>query len=72
MIYLFNSAYRALYTRNVLNTLFIPKGGTNEYRYRVRGATTHIAADSYGDFINATSGEAITIVFIDRFGNGGV
>ena len=71
MIYLFNSAYRALYTRNVLNTLFIPKGGTNEYRYRVRGQTTHIAADSYGDFINAASGDSVVITFIDRFGHNG-
>lgn len=71
MIYLFNSAYRSLYTRNVLNTLFIPKGGTNEYRYRARGAITHIAADSYGDFIKAASSEPVAIIFIDRFGNTG-
>lgn len=71
MIYLFNSAYRALYTRNVLNTLFIPKGGTNEYRYRVRGEITHIAADSYGDFINTASNEPVAVTFIDRFGDTG-
>jgi len=71
MIYLFNSAYRALYTRNVLNTLFIPSGGTNEYRYRARGATTHIAADSYDYFINAASNEPVAITFIDRFGDTG-
>jgi hypothetical protein len=71
MIYLFNSAYRALYTRNVLNTLFIPKGGTNEYRYRAKGAINHIAADSYGDFVNAASNEPIAITFIDRFGDAG-
>jgi hypothetical protein len=71
MIYLFNSAYRALYTRNVLNTLFIPKGGTNEYRYRARGAITHIAADSYSDFVNAASNEPVAVTFIDRFGDTG-
>ncbi len=36
MIYLFNSAFRALYRANVLNTLFLPEGYTNEYRYRVQ------------------------------------
>ena len=71
MVYLFNSAYRALYTRNVLNTLFIPKGGTNEYRYRARGSITHIAADSYDNFMNADSKEPVAITFIDRFGETG-
>jgi len=71
MIYLFNSAYRALYTRNVLNTLFIPKGGTNEYRYRTRAAGANIAPDSHGDFINEASGEEVVITFIDRFGKTG-
>ncbi len=38
VLYLFNSAYRPLLTTNVFNTLFIPMGGTNEYRYRFRPA----------------------------------
>jgi len=71
MIYLFNSAYRALYTRNVLNTLFIPKDGTNEYRYRTRGVGANIAPDSYEAFMNSDSGEEVVITFIDRFGDNG-
>ena len=34
MLYLFNSAFRSLYLTNVMNTLFLPAGYTNEYRYR--------------------------------------
>jgi hypothetical protein len=29
MLYLFNSAFRTLYRKNVLNTLFLPAGLTN-------------------------------------------
>jgi len=68
MIYLFNSAYRALYTRNVLNTLFIPQGGTNEYRYTVQ---LSIAPDSYETLKNSPSGTPVVIVFIDRFAKTG-
>lgn len=69
MIYLFNSAYRTLYTRNVLNTLFLPAGSTNEYRYRVRGGETiHIAPAKYDELKGSSTNEEISIIFIDRFG----
>jgi len=71
MIYLFNSAYRPLYTRNILNTIFIPPGGINEYRYSVRGNDIHIAPGSCSEFKNAPAGIPIVIIFIDRFGRSG-
>lgn len=71
MIYLFNSAYRALYTVNVLNTLFLPNGNTNEYRYRVTGTPRYIAPEAYETLKNSRRSEKAVIVFIDRFGTGG-
>jgi hypothetical protein len=71
MIYLFNSAYRALYRTNVLNTLFLPEGYTNEYRYKVQGTPTHIAPESYSSLKNAKQGESSVIIYIDRFGTSG-
>lgn len=67
MIYLFNSSYRPLYTTNILNTLFLPFGSTNEYRYSIRGEKIHISPDKYPEFINKTAGDEVVIVFIDRF-----
>jgi hypothetical protein len=72
MIYLFNSAYRRLYIRNVLNTLFLPPGSTNEYRYRVQGdGAIHIAPDSYNELRNTQVDHPIVIIFIDRFSTSG-
>jgi hypothetical protein len=71
MIYLFNSGYRALYRTNVLNTLFLPNGCTNEYRYRASGTPRYVAPDAYQSLKQAPRGEKAVIVFIDRFGNGG-
>ncbi len=71
MIYLFNSANRPLYARNVLNTLFLPYGGTNKYRYRFSGDNVHISQDSYSIFTNESEGSPVVIVFIDRFGSDG-
>lgn len=72
MIYLFNSAYRSLYTTNVLNTLFLPVGCTNEYRYRHSGTgSIHINPDSFNNFLNTESGIPVCIIFIDRFSKDG-
>ncbi len=72
MIYLFNSGYRSLYIRNVLNTLFLPSGSLNEYRYRHKGTTSINISSSLHDKIRKIDkGELVTIIFIDRFGNNG-
>ena len=72
MIYLFNSGYRLGYQINVLNTIFLPKGATNEYRYRYTGdGAIHIAPDSYNELLGTQVGTEIVVIFIDRFASGG-
>jgi hypothetical protein len=76
MLYLFNSAYRVLYLRNVMNTLFIPVGGTNQYRYRFRGSSgdsdyININKLSYDELVTYARGSTVCIIFVDRFSPGG-
>jgi hypothetical protein len=71
MLYLFNSAIRPLYTRNVLNTLFLPVGCTNEYRYRYTGQPCHVPPALFATLPQLKKGLECAIVFIDRFNNGG-
>jgi hypothetical protein len=60
VLYLFNSAYRALYLRNVLNTLYLPSGSTNDYRYGPNNTDASLT-----DGLKA--GDSVQIVFADRF-----
>ncbi len=65
MLYLFNSGYRPGYTTNVLNTLFLPSGLTNKYRYRIDiNVDTSIANE-------IKTGDETLITFIDRFAESG-
>ncbi|MBN2463190.1 MAG: hypothetical protein JXB43_06275 [Dehalococcoidia bacterium] len=64
MIYLFNSAYRPLYQENLLATLFLPHGYTNEYRYHERNVPQNIIQE-----IEKINGKKeVVIIYIDRFG----
>jgi hypothetical protein len=71
MIYVFNSAYYAKYTTNVLNTLFFPKGMVNEYRYTFEGDTANV----HGSFLDTADchkkGEKVAVIFVDRYAKGG-
>lgn len=71
MIYLFNSAYRSLYSRNILDTIFLPEGCTNEYRYKVQGDVIHISPEIYSQLKNMKKDEPVAIIFIDRYHEGG-
>lgn len=71
MLYLFNSAFRPLYVRNVLNTLYLPVGCTNEYRYRHVGEPRYIAPSLYSALPDLKVGTECVVIFIDRFANGG-
>ena len=65
MLYLFNSAYRPQYCTNILNTLSVPHGCINKYRYMVNQNVER----SIGDKIY--NGIETIIVFIDRFHENG-
>lgn len=67
MIYIFNSAYRDRYRVNVLNTLFLPSGATNKYRYRYTGDYAYVAPAKVAAFKTMQGGE-VAVIFIDRFG----
>jgi len=71
MLYFFNSAYRPLYTRNVLNTLFLPRGCTNEYRYKHTGDPRYIPASLFAGLQALPAQSDCVIIFIDRFGPNG-
>ena len=60
MLYLFNTAYRALYLRNVLNTLFLPAGSTNDYRFGPQNIDETLLA-------SLKAGDPAQILFADRF-----
>jgi hypothetical protein len=44
MIYIFNSGSRPIYQENILSTLFLPYGWTNEYRYSSRNIQKNLLA----------------------------
>jgi hypothetical protein len=67
----FNSGYRPLYTKNVLNTLYLPHGWTNEYRYRYAGASSNIEPATYSSLAAIQRGTECVVIFIDRFANTG-
>lgn len=67
MMYLFNSGYRPLYVKNVLNTIFLPSGYTNEYRYRYKGDPRHVPPAMYDQFTTLVQGTECVVCFIDRF-----
>lgn len=65
MVYLFNSAYRGTYRKNVLNTLYLPNGLTNKYRYKI-GQSVESDFDQ-----KISNNERVIIIFIDRFHESG-
>ena len=67
MLYLFNSGYRPLYVKNVLNTLFLPSGYTNEYRYRYKGDPRHVPPAMYAQLATLEEDTKCAVCFIDRF-----
>ena len=68
MIYLFNSAIRPLYKGNLLATLFLPYGWTNEYRYSCSTQRRNVSEDFIDDVKKLWGKEDAVIVFINRFG----
>ncbi len=71
MLYIFNSAFRRLYTTNTLNTIYLPNGYNNEYRYRSSGEPLHVPADTRKKVLKLRKGTEAIICFIDRFAAGG-
>ena len=75
MIYLFNSAYRPNYTKNVVKTLFLPEGCISEFRYRFKGERPNIDPTQVDEFLKFNNfrfnKEDVLICFIDRFATGG-
>jgi hypothetical protein len=67
MLYLFNSGFRPLYTRNVLNSLFLPEGCTNEYRYKYVGEPRYVPPAVYAKLPELSRGTDCVVTFIDRF-----
>lgn len=68
MIYLFNSAYRALYQENLLSTLFLPHGWVNEYRYRCSPQRRNVSETFSNDVEKLKGKHEAVITFINRFG----
>src|ERR1700692_619398 len=71
MLYLFNSAFRPLYLKNVLNTLYLPAGRTKEYRSKYAGEPRYIAPSLYSALPDLKPETECTVIFIDRFAAGG-
>jgi hypothetical protein len=71
VLYLFNSAYRPLYLKNVLNTLGFPQDCVNEYRYKHSGESRQIAPTLYSALSSIKSAEECVIIYIDRFSEDG-
>ena len=71
MIYLFNSGFRSLYINNILNTLYLPDGCINEYRYRFSGEHIHISEETLSYVQRAHKGEPVAIIFVDRYSDHG-
>jgi len=67
MIYVFNSGLRGRYRQNVLNTLLLPDGCANRYRYRSRGDRVNINPQDREKLLRAKRGTDVAVVFIDRF-----
>lgn len=67
MLYLFNSSYESLYQQNLLKTLFLPYGSTNEYRYSYKTSQKNISAELI-DKLPKLKGHNVIISYIDRRG----
>lgn len=70
MIYLFNSGIRGQYLANVLNTLFLPNGSINEYRYNFEGKVVHVPT-GFREYLSTQINSPVVITFIDRYHSGG-
>ena len=70
MIYLFNSGFRPLYLSNALNTLFLPKGSINCYRYHESGNNVHVTKEFISQLGHLSKDESLAIIFVDRFSLG--
>ncbi len=68
VLYLFNSGYRAGYIENVVRTMFLPDGCSNEYRYTTQ---RNIGNDLLGVLPRLNKNTRVLMVFIDRFAEGG-
>jgi hypothetical protein len=55
----------------VLNTLFLPEGYTNEYRYKYAGQTRHVNPAVYSQLPQLRPGTESVVCFIDRFSAAG-
>jgi len=71
MLYLFNSAFRPKYSKNVMNTLYLPEGCSNEYRYRSGGDHPNVSASFMSNRNKIATNTECVIVFIDRFASSG-
>jgi len=63
MLYLFNSAARPEYVKNVLNTMYLPNGAVNKYQYETDGTNYVEPSIKYP---SKKEGEKVAILFIDR------
>jgi hypothetical protein len=70
MLYLFNSGFRSGYVGNVLATLALPTGWTNEYRYRAWGEIVHVDPASLEQLKKLKAGEPALVVFAERLETG--
>jgi hypothetical protein len=68
MLYLFNSAAREKYQINVLNTLFLPTGFDNEYRYTYTGGHNYVDDNIINKKykFKKKDQKKILIIFIDK------
>ena len=66
-LYVFNSGRRDRYIANALNTLFLPLGATNTYRYQAFGDRVNIAAGDVQAFLSLPKGTDAAVIFIDRY-----
>jgi hypothetical protein len=66
VLYLFNSASNPLYLKNVLNTLYLPQGMTNIYRYVER----NVAPELYAHPESVRRSADCLVIFVDRHHEG--
>jgi hypothetical protein len=67
MIYLFNSGFYPLHRVNLLNTLFLPLGTCNDYRY----SKDHLDPALFANPSIVKRHDDCIVVFIDRYGEQG-
>jgi hypothetical protein len=70
VIYLFNSAFRPKYARNVMNTLYLPTGCMNEYRYRHTGEGANVSAALVSKLSDIAANTDCVFIFVDRYSSG--